>query len=111
MDLLDYYAAGWPYLFIGLCELIIISYIYGIETFCEDLFHMVKFRPGLWLKTHFNLLYMTVSPLIILVSSTSLFILSCYEAPSQEYTLTSSQRDVTVVGYGDSLTVDSIVRV
>ena len=46
VDLFDYYAAGWPYLFIGLCELIIVSYIYGIETFCDDLYHMVKFRPG-----------------------------------------------------------------
>jgi hypothetical protein len=28
---------------------------------------MVKFRPGLWLKTHFNFIYLTVSPLIIFV--------------------------------------------
>jgi hypothetical protein len=67
VDLFDYYAAGWPYLFIGFCELIIVSYIYGIETFCDDLYHMVKFRPGLWLKTHFNFIYLTVSPLIIFV--------------------------------------------
>ena len=65
MDLLDYYAAGWPYLFIGFTELIIVSYVYGIEKWLDDLYHICKFNPGLWAKTHFMALYMTLSPLII----------------------------------------------
>merc|ERR1712062_606979 len=32
LDLLDYYAAGWPYLFIGFTELIIIGHVYGIAN-------------------------------------------------------------------------------
>ncbi len=65
IDLLDYYAAGWPYLFIGFTELIVISYVYGIQNFLDDLYHIFKFNPGLNAKTHFMVLYKTVSPLII----------------------------------------------
>ena len=32
LEFLDYYAAGWPYLFIGLSEFIIIVYFYGIQV-------------------------------------------------------------------------------
>jgi SNF family Na+-dependent transporter len=68
LDLLDYYAAGWPYLFIGLTELVIVSYVYGIQNFLDDLYHICKFNPGMWGKAHFMVLYMTLSPLIIFVS-------------------------------------------
>lgn len=65
LDLLDYYAAGWPYLFIGLTELIIISYVYGIQNFLDDLYHICKFNPGMRLKANFVFLYSTLSPFII----------------------------------------------
>ena len=65
LDFLDYYAASWPYLFIGFTELIIISYVYGIQNWIDDLNHIFGFNPGLWAKTHFMTLYMTISPLII----------------------------------------------
>ena len=76
MDLLDYYAAGWPYLFIGLTELVIIGHIYGIENFFNDISSMVPKNVGSWVKKnlpsiHFSLqtniyfIYMTMSPLII----------------------------------------------
>ena len=68
MDLLDYYAAGWPYLFIGLCEFIIIGYVYGVQNYFDDLYHMTKLNPGMWGKSHLVFLYMTLSPLIIFVS-------------------------------------------
>jgi len=67
LDLLDYYAAGWPYLFIGLTELFIFGYIYGIENYFADLKHIMNFNPGLWLKSHLIFLYMTLSPFLILV--------------------------------------------
>jgi len=76
LDLLDYYAAGWPYLFIGLTELVIIGHIYGIENFFNDISSMVPKNVGSWVKKnlpsiHFSLqtniyfIYMTMSPLII----------------------------------------------
>ena len=68
LDLLDYYAAGWPYLFIGFTELIIVSYVYGIQNYLDDLYHIMKFNPGMWVKTHFMALYMSLSPIIIFVS-------------------------------------------
>ena len=74
MDLLDYYAAGWPYLFIGLTELIIISYVYGIQNFLDDLYHIMKFNPGTWAKTNFMFIYMTLSPFIIFVRRACCFL-------------------------------------
>ena len=73
LDLLDYYAAGWPYLFIGFTELIIISYVYGIQNFLDDLYHIMKFNPGMWCKTHFMFIYLTLSPFIIFVSDLKIF--------------------------------------
>ncbi len=40
LNLLDYYAATWPYLFIGFAELMIISYVYGFNQYIEDLVEM-----------------------------------------------------------------------
>ena len=37
LELLDYYAAGWPYLFIGLSEFVIISHIYGIQVYYKHI--------------------------------------------------------------------------
>ena len=68
LDLLDNYAAVWPYLFIGLTELIIVSYVYGIKNYMADLKHMVGFNPKSWLKYPFYAIYMFLSPLIIFVS-------------------------------------------
>jgi len=67
LDLLDYYAAGWPYLFIGLCELIIISYVYGIKNYLSDLNHIVGFNPANWIKYPFMFIYCILSPLLIFV--------------------------------------------
>ena len=73
LDLLDYYAAGWPYLFIGLCEFIIIAYIYGVQNYFDDLYHMTKLNPGMWGKSHLVFVYMTLSPLIITVSINNIY--------------------------------------
>ena len=68
VDLFDYYAAGWPYFFIAFSEMIVIGYIYGIESFFADLNHMVNFKPGVWSKVHFSVIYLTVAPCSICVS-------------------------------------------
>ncbi|XP_059093331.1 sodium-dependent proline transporter-like isoform X1 [Tigriopus californicus] len=66
LDLLDYYGAGWAFLFIALMELIIVSYIYGLRRFYRDLEEMFDFRPSYWLQGHMTVIFTTVSPLIIL---------------------------------------------
>jgi hypothetical protein len=40
-----------------------------VENFCDDLYHMIKLKMGLWAKTHFYFVYLTVSPLVLIVSS------------------------------------------
>ncbi len=50
------------------------------QNFLDDLYHICKFNPGLWAKTLFMNLYMTISPLIIFVSK------SCVACnPSQNF--------------------------
>merc|ERR1711976_884625 len=67
LELLDYYAASWPYLFIGFCELILVSWVYGINNFLADLKHMIGFNPPKWLRYPFMFFYGYLSPKIILV--------------------------------------------
>ncbi len=43
LDLLDNYAAVWPYLFIGATELILLSWVYGYSNFIDDLVEMTKY--------------------------------------------------------------------
>ena len=57
-----------PYFFIAFSEMIVIGYIYGIESFFADLNHMVSFNPGVWSKVHFSVIYLTVAPCSICVS-------------------------------------------
>ncbi len=54
-------------MFIALVELIIVSHIYGLENFFQDLHDMFQFSPSSWTKAHLSVLFMTVSPLIITV--------------------------------------------
>jgi len=75
LDLLDYYGAGWPYLFIGLTELIILSHIYGIQNFLDDVKRMIKIKTSdgkptnlqVWGKSVLFFIFTTLSPLIISV--------------------------------------------
>ena len=48
-------------------ELFIVSYVYGFRRYMTDLEDMLGFEPGLWLKSHMAVLYMSISPLVILV--------------------------------------------
>ena len=48
-------------------ELIIISYVYGINNYLADLKHIVGFDPANWLRYPFVFMYSVLSPLLILV--------------------------------------------
>ncbi|XP_037086841.1 sodium-dependent proline transporter-like [Pollicipes pollicipes] len=65
LDLLDYYAAGWPYLVIGLTELLAMYWLYGIRNYYRDLLAIQGFSPGMRLKAHLTAIYGTVSPLLV----------------------------------------------
>jgi len=74
LDLLDNYAATWPYLFIGLCEFLIISYVYGYPNYIEDIYEMTGVKMILKLKWPMAVFYMFLSPLAIFI----IFIFSLY---------------------------------
>ncbi|XP_067130838.1 sodium- and chloride-dependent GABA transporter 1-like [Centruroides vittatus] len=65
LEIMDAYAAGWPYLFIGLVECIIVGYIYGINNFLSDIKHMVDWVPNWWVKSHLTVTLVTISPTLI----------------------------------------------
>eukprot|EP00088_Acartia_fossae_P029786 TRINITY_DN3067_c0_g1_i4.p1 TRINITY_DN3067_c0_g1~~TRINITY_DN3067_c0_g1_i4.p1 ORF type:complete len:711 (+),score=155.03 TRINITY_DN3067_c0_g1_i4:47-2179(+) len=68
LDLLDNYAAVWPYLFIGFTELVLVSYVYGYNTFIDDIVEMTNAK---WLnggvKYFFGVFYCFISPLLIII--------------------------------------------
>lgn len=65
LELMDNYAAGWPYLLIGLLECLIVSYVYGIENFLDDVRNMTGWEPGRWTRTHLMASIMTITPVLI----------------------------------------------
>lgn len=65
LEVIDAYAAGWPFMFVGLLECLVIAYVYGIENFLDDLKEMTGWSPGLWIRSHLMTVIMTVSPLLI----------------------------------------------
>ena len=94
LDLLDFYSASWPFLFIGesyssflvkdtyltflpltgLSEFLIISYIYGYPNFIEDIYEMTGVKMIRTLKWPMAVFYMFLSPLAIFI----IFIFSWY---------------------------------
>jgi len=67
LDLLDNYAAVWPYLFIGMVELCIMSYVYGYTNFIEDLYEMTNAKVLFKLKKPMSIFYCLASPLVICI--------------------------------------------
>jgi len=65
IDLLDNYAAGWPYLFIGFCELVAMYWVYGVKNFYRDLMTIQGFNPGMRFISHLTVLYGSISPLLV----------------------------------------------
>ncbi|KAG1710471.1 Sodium- and chloride-dependent glycine transporter 1 [Nymphon striatum] len=65
LDLMDNYAAGWPYLFCGMVECILIGHFYGIGNFFEDVKQMIGWSPSMVTKSHLTVLFVTISPTLI----------------------------------------------
>ncbi|KAM8767717.1 sodium-dependent neutral amino acid transporter B(0)AT1-like [Acanthopagrus schlegelii] len=63
VTLFDNFAGSVPLLTIGLCEMIAVVYIYGIDRFNEDLKFMIGHRPSIFWQVSWRF----ISPLIVLV--------------------------------------------
>ncbi|KAI4830184.1 hypothetical protein KUCAC02_001834, partial [Chaenocephalus aceratus] len=46
LQLVDTYAASYSLVIIAICELLGISYLYGLQRFCEDIEMMIGFQPN-----------------------------------------------------------------
>jgi len=66
LDLVDYYAASWPFLFIALLEFIIVVHTYGFSNYIDDLFEMTRSRLVYKLKKFMSIFYIFLSPTVIL---------------------------------------------
>jgi SNF family Na+-dependent transporter len=64
LDLVDAAVLGFPLLLIGLCEYIVIIYMYGYSRFAEDIKSMVGFSPFIYFKAT----WVVISPILLLVS-------------------------------------------
>ncbi|XP_033746296.1 sodium-dependent proline transporter-like [Pecten maximus] len=50
LQLLDHYVGSWSLLVIGLTEVMVINFIYGINRFFSDITVMQGYRPSIWWK-------------------------------------------------------------
>ena len=100
---MDYYAAGWPYLFIGLTECLVVSYAYGFTNFLDDLKEIMNFSPGGFFRADLRVLYGRIAPLIVFVSITSIlqhflaFLFGTFRWPA--FTFRSTDRTDTENGF------------
>lgn len=67
LDLLDYYAASWPFLFIAFMEFIIIVYVYGYSNYIDDLFEMTRSSIVYRMEKFMSLFYSYISPLVVFI--------------------------------------------
>lgn len=67
LDLVDYYAASWPFLFIALMEFIIVMYIYGYSNYVNDLFEMTRNSLVFKMKKMMSTFYCFLSPTVIFI--------------------------------------------
>ncbi|KAI1293823.1 Sodium- and chloride-dependent GABA transporter 2 [Halotydeus destructor] len=66
-EILDYFAAGIPVLFVGFLECIVVAHIYSMEEFLDDLRYMTGYQPSAKTKAHFMVALWTVAPSLIFV--------------------------------------------
>ncbi|CAG2105152.1 unnamed protein product [Medioppia subpectinata] len=67
LNLMDTYAAGIPCLIVGLFEIFIVAYIYGISNFFQDLKLMTGWMPSDIMRSHIIVMITTCSPIAIAI--------------------------------------------
>nr|KAG5707769.1 hypothetical protein BaRGS_015929 [Batillaria attramentaria] len=67
LTLFDWYSGSYNLMFIALCELVCLMYVYGFRNFGDDIHMMVGIKPGIyWLATWLVITPMTISFIIII---------------------------------------------
>ncbi|XP_027204167.2 LOW QUALITY PROTEIN: sodium- and chloride-dependent glycine transporter 1-like [Dermatophagoides pteronyssinus] len=79
--IMDEYSVGVPCLVIGLLEIFIVTYIYGIDIFFDNLEKMTKWKPKILLQSHLVIMITVIAPSVMLwILSKQLF-----ETPALKY--------------------------
>ncbi|CAD5125246.1 DgyrCDS13488 [Dimorphilus gyrociliatus] len=65
LQLIDNYAATYSVLIIGLCECVVLSWVYGIDRFSKDIEQMIDKEPWMWFKVLWK--YVTPGLLILII--------------------------------------------
>ncbi|KAL8614152.1 hypothetical protein ACOMHN_026369 [Nucella lapillus] len=78
LNLVDFSVGGFPLLFVGLIELIAITWIYGFDDFWSDVVMMVGEKP----KMYWKVCWLVLSPSVIAV--TILFNIIYYKEPDYD---------------------------
>jgi len=71
LDLMDTYGASLSVMIIAVAEIVMVMWVYGVNTFCKDLKYMLGVAPG-W---YFKACWAVVSPLILVL----IFLSACGE--------------------------------
>lgn len=74
LQMFDNYCATLPLLFIGLCELVGVNYIYTTERFEDDIQYMLGFRPHMYWKICWRYLSPALITIIFIASIINLAI-------------------------------------
>ncbi|KAK7506548.1 hypothetical protein BaRGS_00002023, partial [Batillaria attramentaria] len=76
LDLIDGAELGYPVLFVGLMELVVVVALYGYDNFAEDIRCMVGFRPPFY----FKLCWGFISPVLLV----GVIVFKAYQHTPQE---------------------------
>ncbi|XP_067301321.1 sodium- and chloride-dependent glycine transporter 2 isoform X1 [Pseudorasbora parva] len=68
LQLVDTYAASYSLVIIAICELVGVSYIYGLQRFCEDIEMMIGFQPNRFWRICWAFVTPTILTFILAVS-------------------------------------------
>uniref|UniRef100_A0A8C5CQJ3 Transporter n=1 Tax=Gadus morhua TaxID=8049 RepID=A0A8C5CQJ3_GADMO len=78
LQLVDTFAASYSLVIIAICELLGVSYLYGLQRFCEDIEMMIGFQPNRF----WRICWAFVTPTILTVGFSLMGTLTCMQAHS-----------------------------
>ncbi|CAG0895647.1 unnamed protein product [Cyprideis torosa] len=61
LHLMDSYSATFSLMIVSFCEAVVIAWVYGVDRFCEDIYLMIRIRPGIW----WRLCWKYITPTVI----------------------------------------------
>ncbi|KAK3589109.1 hypothetical protein CHS0354_017451 [Potamilus streckersoni] len=66
--ILDTFAAGTSIIFTVLCQVLAVSWLYGVDQFCDDIQRMIGHRPGLYWRICWKFVSPTFLAIIVISS-------------------------------------------